>query len=105
MNTTESRRRLAELTRQALRIVERLRPGEPATAADSVEMRDILREAREVAYDAGYPGDAAWRALLRTSVYINGTTVADEETWADAREALTDGLQALIAITETAAEA
>lgn len=101
MNTLEARRRLAELVRLAIAIVECLVAGDPVSASNSIEMRDILRDAREVTYDAGYPGDAAWRALLHTNVYITAppTTVA-QDFWKEALEELREGLQSLTAVTE-----
>ena len=84
MNTIEARRRLAELTSRAITIVEALAQGDPVTSSNSIEMREILREAREVAYDAGYIGDPAWRALLKTNVYVTAPpTTADRTFWED----------------------
>lgn len=102
MNTLEARRRLAELADRAIRIVELLAMGDPVTAANSIEMREILREAREVAYDAGFVGDAAWRALLKTNVYITTPPATVEiEFWQETLEELQSALSALSAATET----
>jgi len=96
MNTLEARRRLSELTARAIAIVELLAGGDPVTAANSIEMRDILREAREVAYDAGYVGDAAWRALLKTNVYVTAPpTTVEQEFWEDTLIDLREGLASL----------
>jgi hypothetical protein len=103
MNTIEARRRLGELTARAIEIVQYLADGDPVSASNSIEIRDILREAREVAYDAGYPGDAAWRALLRTNVYITAPpTTVDGQFWADTIQDLREALQNLLGIEETA---
>jgi|SRR5579872_6844290 len=101
MNTIEARRRLAELTERAIAIVEYLSTGDPVTASNSIEMREILREAREVAYDAGYVGDSAWRALLKTNVYVTTPpTTVDAGFWEDTLSDLRAGLATLTGITE-----
>lgn len=103
MNTLEARRRLAELTAQAIGIVECLANGDPVTAANSIEMREILREAREVAYDAGYSGDTAWRALLKSNVYVTAPpSTVERDFWDDTIADLRDGLRSLTGVTETA---
>lgn len=108
MNTIEARRRLGELTTRAIEIVEYLAQGDPVSASNSIEIREILREAREIAYDAGYPGDAAWRAMLRTNVYITTPpTAVDNSFWSetldDLREAITTlGYGPSVEVEETA---
>lgn len=103
MNTMEARRRLGELTRQAVGVVQCLAQGDPVTSSTSIVMRDILREAREVTYDAGYPGDAAWRALLRTNVYITAPpTTVSNEFWSELLEDLRVAMESLTGIEETA---
>lgn len=105
MNTIEARRRLAELTSETISIVMRLAAGGSISAADGVRMREVLAEARMIAYDAGYPGDAAWRALLRTSVYVSAPpTDVDREFWVDMLENLREGLAQLSHVTETGVE-
>jgi hypothetical protein len=65
-------------------------------------MREILREAREVTYDAGYVGDAAWRALLRTNVYVTAPpSAADTVFWSDTLDDLREGLLGLHGVAET----
>lgn len=96
MNTIEARLRLAELTNRSIGIVEGLARGDRVSSANSIEIRDILREAREIAYDAGYPGDAAWRAILKTNVYITAPpTPVDATFWLETLEDLREGLTAL----------
>jgi hypothetical protein len=103
MNTLEARQRLAELTTQAIQIVEALALGAPVSSANSIEIREILREAREIAYDAGYPGDPAWRALLRTNVYITTPPAdVDQDFWSDSLFDLQAGLESLNGVTQTA---
>jgi hypothetical protein len=96
MNTLEARARLLELSQHALEIVERLAAGSTVTAADRGRMREILRDAREVVYDAGYPGEFAWRAILRASVHTNappGETT--QEFWQEIAQELRDGMEPL----------
>lgn len=96
MNTIEARRRLGELTTRTIEIVEYLAQGDPVSAANSIEIRDILREAREIAYDAGYPGDAAWRSLLRTNVYITAPpSPVDSNFWSETLDDLREALATL----------
>jgi hypothetical protein len=101
MNTLEARGRLAELTASAIEIVGRLAAGSPVTAANGIEMREILREARDIAYDAGYIGDAAWRALLKTNVYVTTPpTTVDMEFWGDILLDLRDAWTMLTGLTD-----
>jgi hypothetical protein len=102
MNTIESRRRLAELSARAIEILEPLAAGAALSSASSLTMREILNEARESVYDAGYPGDAAGRAILHASVYI--TTPQDDidaEFWQEAILDLRIGIDGL-GVVETA---
>lgn len=104
MTTVEARRRLAELTSQAFTIVEALAQGDPVTSSNSIEMREILREAREVAYDAGYIGDPAWRALLKTNVYVTAPpTTTDRAFWEDTLTDLQEARESLTGAAETEA--
>lgn len=106
MNTIDARQRLVELSERTITIVEKLASGQAISSQDASDMRDILGDARAAAYDAGYPGDAAWRALLRTSVYIAAPPIDVEmEFWSEMLEDLEEGIRGLVSITETAAEA
>lgn len=103
MNTVESRLRLRELTLRAIEIVRRLAIDGTVTAAETIEMREILRQAREVAYDAGYPGDAAWRALLRSNVYVTAPPAdVTADFWTETLVELRAGVASLTGMTETA---
>lgn len=105
MNTLDARHRLMELTNQAFSIVERLASGGAVTSQDRSAMREILQEAREVAYDAGHPGDAAWRSLLHASVYVTAPPgEVTDEFWSEVLENLSFGRETLALVTEAAAE-
>ena len=106
MNTLEARRRLAELTARAIDIVRYLADGDPVTAANSIEMREILREARDVAYDAGFIGDPAWRALLKTNVYVTTPpNSVDLQFWADILADLQEAWSTLTGLNDSEVEA
>lgn len=91
MNTLEARERLLDLSWQALAIVDSLAAGNVAGGEERVRMREVLRAAREVVYDAGYPGEEAWRAILHVSVYVNAPP---EEATIDLWEEAAQGLRA-----------
>ncbi len=104
-NTFDARQRLVDLSTHAIEIVEGLASGQPVTGHDRAAMREILREAREVVYDAGYPGEQAWRAILHVSVHV--TTPSDDvdhSTWIDALQELREGLEPLSLTTTSTAE-
>jgi hypothetical protein len=104
-NTFDARQRLIDLSTQAIEIVEGLASGKPITGQDRARMREILREAREVVYDAGYPGEQAWRAILRASVHVTTPSEdVDHSTWIDALDELRDGLEPLSLTGATSAE-
>jgi hypothetical protein len=104
-NTFDARQRLVDLTTQAIEILEGLALGNVITGQDRAAMRQILHEAREVVYDAGYPGEQAWRAILHASVHV---TTPNEDinlsTWADALEELRESLEPLGLTSGSAAE-
>ncbi len=105
MNTSDARHRLLDLTLQARDIVQKLAEGQRATGEDRATMRELIREAREAAYDAGFPGDAAWRALLRAGMTVtNPQEEPDQETWTEILEGLAEGQDRLSLVTGMAVE-
>lgn len=104
-NTFDARQRLIDLSTQAIEIIEGLASGNAITGQDRAKMREILREAREVVYDAGYPGEQAWRAILHASVHVTTPTEdVDHSRWTDALEELREGLEPLALTGTTSAE-
>lgn len=72
------------MARAALDVVERIVRGQMPSRGDRSELRHFVSDARSVLPDAGYPGEAAWRALQRASIGVEtlGET-PDRAYWSD----------------------
>lgn len=56
------------LATQGLAIVNRIRAGRAPLLEDRNNLHRMASEARELLAEAGYPGEAVWRGLQRSSI-------------------------------------
>jgi hypothetical protein len=68
MNTQDARREMESLAAEALAIVSRIREGRAPSLDDRNNLRRMASEARALLAEAGYPGEAVWRGLQRSSM-------------------------------------
>lgn len=68
MNTQDARSEMASLAAQGLVIVARIRETRNAPVDDRDQLRRMASEARTLLSEAGYPGEAVWRGLQRSSI-------------------------------------
>jgi hypothetical protein len=71
MDTYEARSKMCDVAAMALATVRRIQEGPAPSYADASELRELLQQARTLLSDAGYPGEAVWRALQRASMGID----------------------------------
>ncbi len=72
------------MAQAALGVVERLVRGVAPSPDERGQLRRFVSDARSLLPDAGYPGEAAWRALQRASIGIDTLgDVPDRSYWAD----------------------
>jgi hypothetical protein len=96
MDTFEARTNMADLGHRGLQIVERVERRGAPTREETLELRQLLRDARALLADAGYPAEAVWRGLQRGS--MGAETQFDEVDpgyWASVAEDLRAGLGTL----------
>lgn len=96
MDTYEARMRMRDLAADALEIVGRFREGKAPSGDDRSRLRSMVQESRALLGDAGYPGEAAWRGLQRSSLgadtYFNE---ADTAYWLDVAGDLQTAIETL----------
>ena len=68
MNTLEARLQLKDLAQQGLELTRQIVARNGVEPDVRVLLRSLALEAREALADAGYPGEATWRALQRASM-------------------------------------
>ncbi|HZT95497.1 MAG TPA: hypothetical protein VFB34_01545 [Chloroflexota bacterium] len=91
---------MLELALEVTEIVRRLSVAPSPTARDQTAMRELLGKAREAAYDAGFPADLAWRAILRATVTATAPhEVPTGETWLEILDSLQEGQDQLSLVT------
>jgi hypothetical protein len=96
MDTYEARTRMCDIGRGALTIALELSSGAAPTTADKANLRRMLLEARSLLADAGYPGEAVWRALHRSSIGADTTLdQPDASYWQDVAGSLEAGIATL----------
>jgi hypothetical protein len=96
MDTYEARTRMLEMAEPALEIVERLERGESPSPDDRRTLRQLLLEARSTLADAGYPGEAVWRALQRASMAMETSfDQSDPLVWQDTAGQLRAAMETL----------
>ncbi len=68
MNTQDARRDMRSLATEGLAIVNRIRETRASSSDDRNQLRRMAGEARGLLAEAGYPGEAVWRGLQRSSI-------------------------------------
>lgn len=96
MNTLEARIHMRELARDGLERVRTI----VATNEITIDDRDVLRRlsvsARTVLADAGYPGEASWRALQRAAIGLDtGGPSLDLAYWQSLESDLVEAMETL----------
>jgi hypothetical protein len=105
MDTYEARIAMRELADGALKIVEHVASELTGpTAGEKSELRRLAVEARSLLPDAGYPGEAAWRVLQRSSMGADTAGLyPDDLFWADIVQELHAAMETLDALVSTSA--
>jgi hypothetical protein len=87
---------MRDLAQAALTIVERREESVALNREDRSQMREMASEARSVLADAGYPGEASWRAIQRASIGLDTAfDEPDRSYWQDLGEELRSAISAL----------
>lgn len=87
---------MRDLAQETLGIVERWERGEVTRYEDSVRLRRLVSEARELLPDAGFPAESAWRGMQRASIgYETQLGRAEPGYWEDVRHDLEGALETL----------
>jgi hypothetical protein len=102
MNTYEARTYMRDIAREALEIVERPSSGTMPTFANRRRLHEMVTEARGVLGDAGFPGEAVWRAVQRASIAVDTSgEEPDTDYWRLLEEELQAGLDTLNSLVST----
>jgi hypothetical protein len=96
MDTYEARLKMRDLAQDALVIVERREASVVLNREDRTHLREMAMEARSVLSDAGYPGEASWRAIQRASIGLDTAfDEPDRSFWQDVLEELRSAISTL----------
>jgi hypothetical protein len=103
MDTNEARRRMRDLAREALNTLENDAADAGPRGEAGYRLRAMEQEARVLLADAGYPGEAVWRALQRASQASQSDAQSDSPD-SDALVDLREALETLESLTAAASE-
>jgi hypothetical protein len=96
MDTYEARMVMRDIARESLEIVERMVSSHSPAYAERRRLRELSNEARQALADAGYPGEAVWRAVQRASIAIETSgEQADPVFWNEVSRDLESGVDTL----------
>jgi hypothetical protein len=96
MDTYEARLRMRDLAHDALDVVERRQAGASAGREDRSDLRQMATESRSLLGDAGYPGEATWRAIQRASIGLETAfEEPDRSYWEDLADELRQAIETL----------
>ena|SRR5947209_2123635 len=96
MDTYEARITMRDLAHDALDVVTRRESGVATNREDRAQIRQMASEARSLLGDAGYPGEAAWRAIQRASIGLETAFDEPDRTyWEDLATDLRDAIETL----------
>jgi hypothetical protein len=99
MNTQDARREMEALAAQGLAIVNRIREGRAPSLEDRNNLRRMASESRSLLAEAGYPGEAVWRGLQRSSIGADTNFDShDSSYWQDVIDELERGAATLAAL-------
>ncbi len=87
------------LATQALTVVNRIRDGRSPTLDDRNSLRGMAIDARALLAEAGYPGEAVWRGLQRSSIGTDTNFDShDASYWQDVTDELERGVATLASL-------
>ena len=96
MDTHEARIELLELGQRALELAARYKMGDTPSAEERSALREMVVKARASLPDAGYPGEAIWRGLQRTSIGAETSLGrSDQAFWNDVYVEIHEGIGTL----------
>jgi hypothetical protein len=96
MDTTEARRRICDLAREGLDVLDSSSSGPVPGRGAALRIREIADQARALLTDAGYPGESVWRGLQRARVGLDAVEdLQDVAYWQDVRDELTEAVEHL----------
>jgi hypothetical protein len=99
MNTQDARLEMGTLAIQGLAIVDRIRQGRAPSIEDRNNVRRMANEARSLLAEAGYPGEAVWRGLQRSSIGTDTNFDSyDSSYWQDVANELEQGAATLASL-------
>jgi len=93
MNTLEARIQLRDVAQRGLELTRQIVARNRVEPDARTGLRALALEAREALVDAGYPGEATWRALQRASI---GAETSNGDLDANFWSALSDDLASAI---------
>jgi len=103
MDTYEARRRMYDLARQALELLDECLRDERNLSKTATDLRNMELEARALLADAGYPAESAWRSMQRVLLALQAPQL-DSHLVHEARSELRDAVETLASLTSATSE-